>query len=180
MTTTDPLSTSIIIDTETLSLAPDAIITEIGLLAFNRADFTVIDELEIKPGLFDQLAMGRSYDSSTIEFHQRQGTLPENTSGPTPKATVASIESFILKHQPVRVWIQGPDFDRPLIEDLCRKLGTALPWKYSITRDTRTTFDLAYPGERHAPRPHTALADCRHTLADLARSLVTLNRTEAA
>ena len=90
------------------------------------------------------------------------------------------LQAFIAHHKPSHVWIQGPDFDRPILEDLCRQLGVDMPWKYYLTADSRTAWNLAFPGQKHDPRPHHALPDCKATLADLARSLIALGSRHAA
>ncbi len=185
--------TSIIIDIETLSCEPTAIITEIGLLAFDRYSlepmlhtsipeaFSVVDEFTIHPDLFAQMAAGRTSCPETLAFHRSNETLPtfRELQSP-PKVCCHLLRDFIERMRPHRIWIQGPDFDRPILENFCTQFGDSLPWEFWRTRDSRTLWDLAFPGERHASRPHHALPDCRATLADLTKSLQTLNRIEAA
>jgi len=173
--------TSLILDIETLDTAPTSVITEIGALAFHRADFTEASCFFARPCLFSQLASGRTTSASTIGFHQQQGTLPTDLSASlTPQDAAHSLRRFIASVAPRRIWIQGPDFDRPIIEDFFAQFGGGLPWDFWRTRDTRTIWDAAFPDVKHDKRPHHALPDCRATLADLTKALVTLNRTEAA
>jgi hypothetical protein len=54
-----------------------------------------------------------------------------------------------------------------------------LPWEFWKSRDARTAWDMAFPGQKHAPRPHRALADCHATLADLTAALRRLNALES-
>ena len=173
------MTTSIVLDIETLDTTPQAVITEIGLVAFNRDDFTPFDELRLVPDLFYQLLRGRSIGEDTIEFHRKNGTLPETTRGITPIAAIVAIQDFITRHRPHRVWIQGTDFDRPIIEDFCRSELQPLPWKYSISRDARTLWDTTFPGVKHVPRPHRAIQDCRATLCDIYTALKALDRLQA-
>lgn len=174
------MSTSILIDTETLGVSPTSIITEIAAIAFTMGDDgtpTVTDHIDLRPDFWEQLADGRTFDASTISFHRTNQTLPETN---TPDAipciqVIAQLDDFIRQHQPRHVWIQGTDFDRPLIENFCGDHNQPLPWKYSISRDARTAYALAFPGQRHPKRPHKALEDCQATLADLTSALTKLN-----
>lgn len=176
-----PPHTSIILDLETLDTSPTSIITEIGVIAFNRSDFSERSIMELHPSLFHQLAAGRTASADTIGFHAKKGTLPDNVNTHnTPAKIVAWLAEFFETQTPHRVWIQGPDFDRPILENFCNQFGAALPWDFWRTRDTRTLWDIAFPGIKHDPRPHHALADCRATLADLQKSLQHLNCTTAS
>ncbi len=172
--------TSIILDIETLSRRPNALITEIGAIAFNRADFVETSCLLLQPGFFEQLQLGRHICPETIQFHKQKKTLPSQLGDMPVKDAVHFLSRFIREHKPERVWIQGPDFDRPIIESFCREVGEDLPWDYWRTADSRTAWNLAFPGIKHDPRPHHSVPDCRATLKDLARSLIELNRRESA
>lgn len=174
------MTTSIILDIETLSRRPDALVLEVGLIAFNRADFVPFDCLELFPGFFPQIQSGRHLCAETIAFHTKQGTLPTQVGDQCPAVAMKALANFIASHKPHRVWIQGPDFDRPILENLCQQHGLALPWEYWRTADSRTAWNLAFPGVKHDKRPHRAIADCKATLHDLAKSLIALNRTDAA
>jgi DNA polymerase III epsilon subunit-like protein len=177
----DQSGTSAILDLETLATSPRSIITEIGLIIFDRATLTVIDHLEIFPDFFEQLAAGRESCPETIAFHRNNGTLPNiqspiinHQSIPCIQAVV-EVAACIATHRPQNIWIQGTDFDRPIYEDFCQAQDQPLPWKYHQAKDARTTYHLAFPGQRHPKRPHKALEDCQATLADLIAALTKLN-----
>ena len=165
---------SIIIDIETLSLRPNALITEIGVIAFDSSSFKESTSLYLTPSFFEQIKLGRHICPKTIEFHEKQDTLPSKLPNTQIKEALFHLRKFIQNHNPHHIWIQGPDFDRPIIENLCEQVGEPLPWEFWKTRDSRTIWDIAFPGVKHAPRPHTALADCRATLTDLQKSLSSL------
>jgi hypothetical protein len=175
-----PSSTSIILDIETLSRRPHAIITEIGVIAFNRADFVIIDEIVIRPGFYPQIEAGRHLCNETLQFHRKNKTLPMEVSDQDPALSIRDLADFIRRHNPKQIWIQGPDFDRPILESFHQDNGAELPWDYWRVSDSRTTWNLAFPGVKHDKRPHSALGDCKATLRDLANSLLTLNRVIAA
>lgn len=171
------MTTSAILDIETLDTSPTSIITEIGIIIFDRATHTVIDHLEIFPDFYEQLAAGRTFDADTLNFHRNNGTLP--SAGHKEEIpclhAIVKIQELINDHKPKHIWIQGTDFDRPIIEDLCKSLNQPLPWRFSKSRDARTTYDLAFPDQRPAKRPHRAIMDCEATLADLITALTKLN-----
>ena len=176
--------TSILLDTETLGLSPTSIITEIAAIAFTIGeDGTpfITDHLDLRPDFWEQLTAGRTFDADTIAFHRNLGTLPNIQSPIINNQSMACIEAitsltaFIREHNPRHIWIQGTDFDRPLLENFCDAHNQPLPWKYSISRDARTAYALANPGQYPAKRPHKALEDCQATLADLTAALTKLN-----
>ena len=170
---------SIIIDIETLDTSPTSVITEIGVLVFDRSTLLESASFSTTPCVFHQLAAGRSTSPETIAFHQKNRSLPDRYSDFHPKDASASLRRFIQQYTPRRIWIQGPDFDRPIIENFCNQLGDPLPWEFWRTRDTRTLWDLAMPGVKHSSRPHHALPDCRATLADMHAAFSTLNLNPA-
>lgn len=169
---------SALIDIETLDDTPGSLITEIGLIAFRRADFEVIAASDLRLDLFDQLPH-RSVSEDTIKFHRDNSTLPESPFGLTRFIAAAKIAEFIGIHKPKNVWIQGPCFERPIIEDLFRDLKQPLPWKFYRSRDCRTNWDTAFPDVPHPKRPHHALPDCFATLACLEEALTALGRRHA-
>lgn len=174
------MHTSILIDTETLGLKPTAIITELSAVAFRIGEDglpVVTDHIDLRPDFWEQLAARRTYDADTIAFHRANGTLPEtNTPNSIPCIqAIVHLAAFVSENRPRNVWIQGTDFDRPLIEDFCAAHNQPLPWKYSVSRDARTIYAAAFPGEKHAKRPHKALEDCQATLTDLVAALTKLN-----
>jgi hypothetical protein len=174
------MTTSLILDIETLSRRQHAIITEIGVLAFNRADFVAFDEILIRPGFYPQIEAGRHLCSETLQFHRKNKTLPMEVTDQDPAESIQLLAAFIRKHNPENIWIQGPDFDRPILESFHQDFHAELPWDYWRTRDSRTVWNLAFPGIKHDKRPHSALGDCKATLQDLAKSLITLDRRQAA
>jgi len=173
-------TTSLILDIETLSLRPNAIITEIGVIAFNRADFAPIDQIVIRPGFYPQIESGRHLCNDTVQFHRRNKTLPMEVTDEDPTVSIALLLAFVRKHHPQNIWIQGPDFDAPILQSFHQQNSAELPWKYWQVQDSRTAWKLAFPGIKHDPRPHSAIGDCEATLRDLAKSLVTLDRAIAA
>lgn len=168
---------SIILDTETLGTDPSSIITEFACLVFETETFAVVREQEVIFDIAEQLANFRSYTADTLAFHRKRGTLPKSLIGMSGLDAALQIRSIFQSYSHSHVWIQGPDFDRPLLENFFASQNMPLPWEFWKTRDCRTAYDLAFPGKKHPSRPHKALEDCHATLADLKLSLEKLNLT---
>lgn len=175
---------SLILDIETLSRRPDAIVTEIAAIAVKPASealiqsgATEIDSLLIHPCIASQLAAGRHFEADTIAFHDKNGSIPESFTGTSPHIACMTLGMFISKHKPRSVWIWGKDFDRPILENLFTQQRLPLPWEYWRTICARDAWKLAFGDEKKpAKRNHEALDDCRATLKDLATALSHLDR----
>jgi len=164
-------SLSIILDIETLAISPSAIVTEIAVLVFDRATMAAVKHFAISVDILEQLSRGRQFDPATYAYLLGKNALPPTLGDQSMQQASDAIAHLFALVDPHHVWIQGPDFDRPILENFLNQLGAKLPWAHWRTRDTRTVWDLAFPGRKHAPRPHTALADCHATLQDLRDAL---------
>ncbi len=169
---------SVVIDIETLDQTPRSVITEIGVVAFVRQNFKPFASIDLRLDLFDQIAT-RQVSADTIAFHRKNGTLPKLEGGLSRFLAAAKLTEFFALHKPKHVWIQGPCFDRPILEDFFADLGQPLPWRYSLSRDCRTLWDTTFPGVKHPPRPHCAVNDAFATLYCLEEALTALGRRHA-
>jgi len=167
------------LDLETLDLRPSAAITEIGAVAFDPATFSHTDILELFVAPLDQVSRGRTIDPGTVEWHRSKGHTIDMDKGITLPAAMDRLAAFVALHKPDRVWIWGADFDRPILEDICRMLGRESLWEYHATLDARTIWSLAFPNTRRPSRTHTALDDCLCAISDLKAALshLSLNLT---
>ncbi len=168
---------SAILDFETLSTDPDAIVIEIGCLAVNRRTFKPVAELDLRPLILPQLADGRSFTKDTIAWHEQKHTLPKSMGDIAIKAAVRKLAAFIEDHNPVRIWAWGKDFERPLFENLCRRYGVEIPShqfrKFACARDKwQDAFGMDAPAPE---RTHHALQDCHDELRDLRKALIHMN-----
>jgi DNA polymerase III epsilon subunit-like protein len=170
------MTTSIILDFETLATEPDATVIQIGAIAVIRQDFTIIERLNIHPEIFGQLADGRSFDRDTILWHQKKGTHIQNGRTPIREAT-AELQAFIERHNSYRIWAWGKDFERPLYENLCRTLGLPIPdYQFRKFACARDAWQNAFGLDHKAPdRTHDALKDCEDELRDLHAALKKTN-----
>lgn len=170
-------TTSIILDFETLSTTPDAIVTQVGAIAVHRSDFAIYDTLDFRPEIFGQLASGRQWDAETIWWHGKQGNTIQNPAKITIEQAIRALAMFLTHHNPHRIWAWGKDFERPLYENLCRSLKIEVPnYQFLQFACARDQWQNAFGLEAKAPkRTHQALQDCKDELRDLHQALTTLN-----
>ena len=173
--------TSLIIDIETLSRQPNAIITEIGAILVARTDAGLVeyDSLLVQPCIATQLAAGRHFEPETIAFHRANRTLPASFTGAPLLDSAIALSSFVQKHKPRTIWIWGKDFDRPILESFASSQSLPLAWEYWRTACARDAWKLAFGEAKPAKRPHQALEDCRATARDLHSALIHLNRIDS-
>lgn len=151
------------IDLETASKRPDAVILSIACVKFDpRApiDTNVPDEyvfsFNVKPE-----QPGRHLDADTVAWWL--------TSAPDHARRVAWSGSVSLKYvlqrlvdflgpKPI-VWAQGAAFDIPILEDAFAQADVRVPWAYYDVRDTRTVYDLAGDDRRLQDVDHEAVLD---------------------
>lgn len=172
-------STSLILDFETLSTDPDATVIEIGCLAVNRSDFTAFGGVEFRPTFLPQIASGRSFTADTIEWQRSKDTFPQTDGTMSLVECTRRLAEFIEYHNPHRIWAWGKDFERPLLENICRAAGISLPaYQFRSFACARDIWQHAF-GIEHRPeeRPHRALADCKSELRDIHAALRHLNLT---
>jgi hypothetical protein len=175
-----PTPYSVVLDIESLCRKPTAAFHEIGAVLFERTTFTPIEIFQAFPDIPDQIILGRTIDPDTLTFHRLQKTLPSQWAGEPFHDALHRFYSWIRQHQPKHVWIQGTCFDRPMIENAFDQVHLPLPWKFSRSRDARTTWNNAFPDKSHDTRPHRGLADCQATLADIAAAFRHCNLSHEA
>lgn len=167
---------SAVLDIETLDTSPTSIITEIAVIIFNRETLEIEASLDLRPNILDQLAAYRSYSADTIQFHFDNGSDPTEIGTHRYLQAARDTEAFFHSYNPTFVWIQGPDFDRPIIESFLNHHNIALPWHFARSRDARSTWATAFPGVSAPKRPHIALEDAHCTLECTIQALKELNR----
>jgi hypothetical protein len=158
------MSFSIMLDLETLSTRPDAVILTMGAVKFDPHSENLGAGIYHRVDVDEQIALGRHVDDTTVDWWGRQATdIREEALGPDNRI---SLEKFTVELNRFIVgadciWAQGPVFDIVILENLYRQLGKPVPWNYWQIRDSRTLFGvLGDPRERNIADLHNALADC--------------------
>lgn len=160
--------THVMVDLETLGLAPCAQVLSIGAVVFDiERDLGDTFYVEIDPE--DHTG---SVDMSTLKFwfgQAAKGILPPMNGTYRLIGAIEDFRSYLKKvHQGQRkdlvIWANGTDFDIPKLQHLAEVVGLELPWEYNNVRDCRTMFKLfghlGIKPENLAK--HNALADAEY------------------
>lgn len=133
------------LDIETLSTRPDAVVLSIGAVRFqlspgtNNGEPYFDDEICILPNLREQIALGRHVDMKTVSWWA--------SLIPAARAHWAANypESYLEESRKLlgdfvdgseTIWAHGTDFDIGVL----RTLFAEPPWKYNVVRDARTMY----------------------------------------
>lgn len=154
------------LDLETLSTRPNAVILSMGAVKFDPyTSFIDIDDgMDVKIDVDEQTSIGRDVQEETLNWWATQppevqeAALGENDR--LPLATfVKRINKFLVGAD--QIWCQGPAFDIVILEDLYRQLGIPTPWQFWQIRDSRTLFGVhGDPRDKNRQGAHNALMDC--------------------
>lgn len=156
------------IDLETLSTSPNATITQIGVVAFDRHG--VKDEgLRIDVDPEEQIQAGQDVSWSTIEWWLNQSDAArDGLTGPPRRLTMSQalrmtseyFERYCGDPWKRRAWSNGAGFDVVIMEGAYRRYKALCPWNFSRVRDVRTLAALCPNVERVQPEvAHDALSD---------------------
>lgn len=175
----------IFLDIEGLGLVAGSAVIELGAVVFDR------ETGETEATFHRLIAPDPRFpvDLGTLEWHAKEGTFPRD---PELEAGAGKLEDVLRDFKewlellpggaPEYWWSWGTTYDFPLLEAAFSVLGVAtrpdrvMPWYYWQVCDARTVWSLAFPGERHAPRPHDALEDCLAGIRDLVEALRALRK----
>ena len=158
------MATHGMIDLETLSTRPDAVILSVGAIKFDPySSAEPHDPLLFKVDVDSQTEMGRHVMEDTLNWWATQPEhIREDALGESDRITLDDTIKAINKWA-VGVdvfWCQGPLFDYAILQNLYAQLGRPVPWQYWAIRDSRTLFSLYRETDVAKVDAHNALADC--------------------
>lgn len=156
----------VMLDLETLSTRPNAVILSIGAVKFdpfsNRID---VDEgLDLRIDVDEQSALGRNVQEETVKWWETQPKEVQDAAfNPDGRIGlndfIRALNKFLVGAD--NIWAQGPAFDIVILEDLYRQLGIPTPWQFWQIRDSRTLFGVhGDPRDKNRQGAHNALMDC--------------------
>jgi hypothetical protein len=164
----------VIIDIETLSTLPNAIILTIGAIKFNRfeklKEFDDYETLYMRINIESCKKVGLKSESDTIKWwkEQNKNVKYEAINNPDRKSleeALHELSKFVANSQ--YIWSQG-SFDSVILENAYRACSIDIPWKFWNIRDSRTLFDIAKIDlkmiEYKKDSAHNALIDCYRQL----------------
>lgn len=154
----------VMLDCETLSLARNAAVIDIGLVVMHPGGINSSYRWLINPESY-QGNNKFHVDQETVNFHNRQNTgLIETATmrGWSWEAaadgvfvTLAQLADFHELH----VWAKGKDFDGPVIEHFLKRAGYSVPWRHTNLHCLRDLAQLFPEVRARQLGDHTALKD---------------------
>ena len=154
------------IDLETLSTNPNAVILTVGGVKFDpTTQMKPYSEMYFRVDVDSQTNMGRDVMQDTVNWWSKQPKqISDEAFSDDNRISLAEMIKSINKFS-VGVdvfWCQGPLFDYAILQDIYKQLGHPAPWQYWQIRDSRTLFSLV-PRDLNEKREdlHNALEDCR-------------------
>jgi hypothetical protein len=187
----------IMLDIETLGIAPGAPIIQIAAKQFHRTnpdkDWLSLN-FECKIDLQSCLDAGiTNITAGTLQFWFSQDPdtayrvlFSDNFGRKTIMEACAGLHGFAREVAEAEScdtndlvwWAKGPDFDMGLISDACARFNLGDPWKYSRKRDLRTLQDIAgLPDDvldqlvPPPPEAHDAMVDVEFQIEQVRRCL---------
>lgn len=156
----------VMLDLETLSTRPNAVILTIGAVKFDPFS----GEVNTDKGLYyrisvdEQIAIDRHVMESTVEWWGKQAEeVREEALGEGDRVSLeeftAGLNRFLVGVE--NIWAQGPVFDIAILENLYAQLSKPTPWQFWQIRDSRTLFQVhGDPRDKERAGAHNALIDC--------------------
>jgi DNA polymerase III epsilon subunit-like protein len=159
----------VMLDIETLSVRPDAVIVVIGAIKFTRnGKIRPLEEMDTFYRLIDKKSctdVGLRIDNETLNWWKQQPPdvrweALENPKRKQLQQVLCEFRDWMGTCE--RVWANGSQFDCTIVEEAYRRCNMEIPWKFWNTRDCRTLYDLAGVTKNDLPNEHqhNALYDC--------------------
>jgi hypothetical protein len=155
----------IMLDLETLSTHPEAVILTIGAVKFDPySDFIDLDNgLYHRVDVDEQVVLGRHIQDATVEWWGKQDPeVFEEAMGETGRVSLDTLYRDLNKFTVgvENIWCQGPAFDIVILENLYRQKGWPTPWQFWQISDSRTLFKVhGDPREKGRAAAHNAMMD---------------------
>ena len=155
----------VMLDLETLSVRPDAVILTFGACKFSPyKQHDIVDGIYFRVNVDEQIALNRHVDDNTVAWWGQQAddvreeALGEGNRDSLDEFT-RSLNRFIVGCD--NIWAQGPVFDIVILENLYRQLNLPCPWQFWQIRDSRTLLSThGDPRDKNKAGLHNALEDC--------------------
>lgn len=178
------MSQEVMLDIETLSSRPNAVITVIGAIKFSRTGkLQPLEKLETfyrRINIQSCLHVGLQIDKNTLEWWNKQDKdakyeCIDNTDRVTLTEALNDFKTWFGNCE--KIWGNGDDFDCTILDEAYTRTGIEKPWKFWNTRDVRTLFDLGCIRKYDLPNnnEHHALHDCYRQIVGVKKALKNLD-----
>jgi hypothetical protein len=179
------MKTMAMLDIETLGLEPSAVVLSVGAVLFT--DEAMRNSLEpgldfnktffVVPDIGLQIANGRTINQDTLKFWQKanQKSIADWAGADSkyktwPHAACYRLHDFIKENGVVELWVNGLDFDVPILKSLFEQASCKWPLPYNAVRDARTIYNVCPKQINAKPndlKDHTAINDCKGQIIKL-------------
>lgn len=131
------------LDTETLSTEPNAVIVSLGGVKFTLND-GIIDRFYTNINSNDSKRYGLHVCPGTLEWWKKQSKESILAWAGSDVTLYDAMVNFKRWYGPkaLTTWAHGIDFDFPIIRSSLRAVGMDCPWPYFNQMDSRTVFGL--------------------------------------
>ena len=153
------------IDLETLSTTPDAVILTVGGVKFNPHNNVEPNQpMYFRVDVDEQIKIDRHVMQETLDWWGKQAEdVREEALGDNNRISLDQMIKTINKFA-VGVdvfWCQGPLFDYAILQNFYAQMQVPVPWNFWQIRDSRTLGSLV-PRDPNEKRTglHNALEDC--------------------
>ena len=163
---------NLMIDLETMGTKSDSIITQIGLVLFDRDK--IVSEFKVNVDINDAIRRGLSVEGDTLYWWLKQSDEARKSiySGKklTCKEATLQIYDWLKQNgitnqddaKDLLVWGNGSDFDNVIFANFLVKSGGKVFWKFWNNRCFRTALTLTPSVVRVQPKvAHDALEDAK-------------------
>ena len=170
----------LMVDIETMGMAPDGAIVQIGYAVFNPITGFVLASADINVSLASSVQAGMTLNPGTIEWWMKQEQAARDALYTPPPCDLAlglsCIQAVYQNAQCGAVWAFPATFDVVILESAFRLTKEKVPWGYRDIRDARTWIRQALTREECVSTglKHLASNDCLNQirwLMDASRKL---------
>jgi hypothetical protein len=156
---------NLMIDIETIGVAPTATILTIAAQAFDPFGTGYYDQ-QYYARITLESQSNRSIDESTVAWWATQPAAARDEAfmeeGRVDLDQALDSLGKLVWHSS-RVWAQGPTYDMNILEHAYKSYNKPIPWQFYQVRDSRTVFSL-WPDLPKPATSHHALEDCRRQI----------------
>lgn len=144
--------THVMIDCETLSLDPNAVVVSIGLVRFDPRDFAIGSVCEWNLNIQEQLDAGRQISGSTLQWWMRQSETARAPLTYEGSPVVTALKELRASTADATgVWASAPDKDFPWLDTLGSAFGLTDLLNFRAQRCFRTIREVHDPDYELSP-----------------------------
>jgi hypothetical protein len=137
------------VDIETLSLQPNAVVLSIGAVRFDPHSDIVASHFNANVNAQPQIAAKRDVDASTVGWWLSQSEQARNAVSssllglaPDPETVLRLLNDFVCEEPDTRLWGYGATFDNAALRSLYNDFNVKPAWSYKHDRCARTIANL--------------------------------------